>query len=94
MKLEKKAAEAWVKHPLDQMSPLVRQKAEAWVMAEAAARDAKKAFTDTASMAARKAKVIGPNQYLAYANKWGQLSYLVKDADSPGAAAPDVAPRF
>ena len=85
--------EQWVKQSLAQMSPLVRQKAEAWLAAEAATRDAKKAFQDTASAAARKAKVIEQDQYLAYSNKWGGLAFTVKDADSFGTKSA-VGPKF
>jgi hypothetical protein len=71
---------AWTQQSLEDMSPLVRQKAEAWLKADAAAADAKKVFKDVASMAARKAKVIGPDQYLAYSNNYGQLAYTVKSS--------------
>ena len=80
MKKQSVDTAAWTQQSLEDMSPMVRQKAEAWLKADAAAADAKKAFKDVASMAARKAKVIGHDQYLAYSNNYGQLAYTVKSS--------------
>ena len=87
----------FTKMPLENMSAPVRQKADAWLKADAAAKDAKKAFQDTASAAARKAKVIGANQYLAFGMGFGGVpAYTIKDVEAPKAAASAAAngPKF
>jgi len=86
----------FTKMPLENMSAPVRQKADAWLKADAAAKDAKKAFQDTASAAARKAKVIGANQYLAFGMGFGGVpAYTIKDVEAPKAATASTAgPKF
>jgi hypothetical protein len=86
----------FTKMPLENMSAPVRQKAEAWLKADAAAKAAKKAFQDTASAAARKAKVIGANQYLAFGMGFGGIpAYTVKDVATETKAAPAASgPKF
>ncbi len=78
----------FTKMPLDNMSPGVKAKAEAWLKADAASKEAKKAFQDVASAAARKAKVIGANQYLAFGMGFGGVpAYTVKDVEAAKATA-------
>lgn len=95
MKRNEQKAE-FTKMPLENMSPTVRQKAEAWLKANSAAKDAKKAFEDTASAAARKAKVIGANQYLAFGLGFNGIpAYTVKDVESDKKSAPAAnGPKF
>jgi protein-disulfide isomerase len=86
----------FTKMPLDNMSAGVKAKAEAWLKADAAAKDAKKAFQDVASAAARKAKVIGANQYLAFGMGFGGVpAYTIKDVEAPKSSAPAATgPKF
>jgi hypothetical protein len=87
----------FVPMPVERMSPQVRAKFDAWVKAKSAERDAKKALDDTASAAARKAKVIGTNEYLCFAMGFGgKPSYTVKDlsASEKQKAATPAGPSF
>ena len=73
--------------PLENMSPAVRAKAQAWIDAREAERAAKRAFEDIASAAARKAKVITTGQYLVYGIGFGQTpSYTVKEVEAKAAS--------
>lgn len=81
--------------PLENMSPAVRTKAEAWLKADAAAKEAKRVFSDTASAAARKAKVIGADQYLGFAIGFGGTPrYCINDAGETKAAVKTAAVKF
>jgi len=73
----------YVPMPVERMSPQVKAKYEAWRKAVTAERDAKKALDDTASAAARKAKVISTNEYLCFSKGYGDPAYIVKNMNDP-----------
>lgn len=73
----------FVPMPVERMSAPVKAKYDAWMKAIAAERDAKKALDDTASAAARKAKVITVSEYLCFSKGYGDPSYIVKNVNDP-----------
>jgi hypothetical protein len=86
----------WQDQSVDNMSPTVRAKFDAWRKAVDAERAAKKALDDHASAKARAAKVISVNEYVCYGMGRGNSSgfYKKKLGDSGKKTPKSDGPSF
>ena len=80
--------DTWHDQNADDMSAPLKAKWDAWRKAVSAERDAKKALDDTGGALARRAKIIGTNQYACYGmGRGGSSGFYAKDIGAAGGAA-------